>query len=84
MLIRRSALRHIGGVDAIRGRLTDDCALAAEIKKHGAIWLGLSTKVWSLLQPVAALLFTLMTLSSAIRYWRGRGGGWKGRYYKNA
>jgi hopene-associated glycosyltransferase HpnB len=172
MLIRRDALRHIGGVDAIRGRLIDDCALAAQIKKHGPIWLGLSTKVrseraygalseiwdmvartafeqlgnsvlaligtvlamtiaylvppvaaagvfgggapaltiaalgmvtwwglmgiayqptlslygmsrgWSLLLPVAALLFTLMTVSSAIRYWRGRGAAWKGRHYK--
>ena len=39
---------------------------------------------WSLLLPVAAFLFTLMTVSSAIRYWRGRGGAWKGRHYKTA
>lgn len=174
MLIRRSALDQIGGVDAIRGRLIDDCALAAQIKKHGPIWLGLTAKVksqrayeslseiwdmvartafeqlgnsalaligtvlvmsiaylvppiaaagvlgggapaltiaalgvltwwglmgiayqptltlyglsrgWSLLLPVAAFFFTLMTVSSAIRYWRGRGGAWKGRHYKTA
>jgi hypothetical protein len=41
-------------------------------------------KAWSLLLPVAAFLFTLMTVSSAIRYWRGRGGAWKGRHYKTA
>ena len=29
--------------------------------------------------PVAGLLYALMTLSSAIRHWRGRGGRWKGR-----
>ncbi len=171
MLVRRSALRHAGGVEAIRGRLIDDCALAALIKSHGPIWLGLTAKVrseraygalseiwdmvartafeqlgnsalalagtvlamgvaylapplaavgllggggaaavagvltwwglmgiayrptltlyglsraWSLLLPVAALLFTMMTVSSAIRHWRGRGGAWKGRHYKTA
>jgi hopene-associated glycosyltransferase HpnB len=31
--------------------------------------------------PVAAAFFTAMTVSSAWRYWRGRGGGWKGRTY---
>lgn len=171
MLIRRDALHRVGGVDAIRGRLIDDCALASEIKRNGPIWLGLSDKVrseraygalseiwdmvartafeqlgnstlaligtvlamsvaylvpplaavgllgggwivvvagvvtwwgligvafsptlrlyglskaWSLLLPVAAFLFTLMTVSSAIRYWRGKGGAWKGRHYKTA
>ena len=31
--------------------------------------------------PAAALLFTMMTISSALRYWQGRGGRWKGRHY---
>ena len=35
----------------------------------------------SLLLPVAALLFTCMTISSAFRHWRGGGGAWKGRSY---
>ena len=169
MLVRRSALLDAGGVDAIRDRLIDDCALAANIKKRGPIWLGLTEKVrsqrpydslgeiwrmvtrtafeqlgnspllligavlgmgtaylvpalagagilgggwmvmaaglitwlglagaayaptlklyglsfgWILALPLAALLFTLMTLSSAIRHWRGRGSTWKGRSYK--
>ena len=167
MLVRRRALLESGGVEAIRGRLIDDCALAAQIKAQGPIWLGLTTKVrseraydslrdiwdmvartafeqlgnsvfaligtvivmfvaylapllaafgvfggggvmtlglvlwlgvmanayvptlrlyglsvaWATLLPLAALLFTLMTVSSAIRVWRGRGGGWKGRHY---
>ena len=35
---------------------------------------------WSaVLLPVAALGFTLMTVDSARRHWRGRGGRWKGR-----
>ena len=171
MLVRRSALLDAGGVDAIRDRLIDDCALAANIKKRGPIWLGLTEQVrslrrydslagiwrmvertafeqlgnsplpligavlgmgtaylvpalagagilgggwmvmaaglitwlglagaayaptlklyglsfgWILALPVAALLFTLMTLSSAIRYWRGGGSTWKGRSYGKA
>jgi cellulose synthase/poly-beta-1,6-N-acetylglucosamine synthase-like glycosyltransferase len=31
--------------------------------------------------PAIALLYTLMTLDSAWRHWRGRGGAWKGRIY---
>lgn len=30
--------------------------------------------------PLAAVLYNAMTLSSALRYWRGKGGRWKGRY----
>ncbi len=36
---------------------------------------------WALVLPVSAGLYTLMTLSSAMRHWRGRGAGWKGRHY---
>ena len=31
------------------------------------------------LLPAAALLYTVMTVDSALRHWRGRGGAWKGR-----
>ena len=31
--------------------------------------------------PVAAVMYLLMTISSAIQHWRGRGGAWKGRIY---
>ncbi len=169
VLVRRRALLDAGGVDAIRDRLIDDCALAANIKKRGPIWLGLTEKVrslrrydslaeiwrmvartafeqlgnspllligavlgmgvaylvpplasvgiwgggwmvmavglttwlglagvayaptlrlyglsfgWILALPLAALLFTLMTFSSAIRHWQGRGSTWKGRSYR--
>jgi len=34
-----------------------------------------------LLLPAAALLYALMTLSSALRHLRGGGGLWKGRTY---
>jgi len=42
MLVRRTALDRIGGIEAIRDRVIDDCALAAEIAKGGKIWLGLA------------------------------------------
>ncbi len=42
MLVRRTALDRIGGVSAIRDRVIDDCALAAEIAREGRIWLGLA------------------------------------------
>lgn len=33
--------------------------------------------------PLIALFYSLMTIDSARRYWRGQGGGWKGRVYPN-
>jgi hopene-associated glycosyltransferase HpnB len=32
------------------------------------------------LPPLAALFYTAATIGSAIQYWRGRGGRWKGRF----
>ncbi len=170
MLVRRSALKAVGGVDAIRDRLIDDCALARRIKRQGAIWLGLAVGVrslrrydaladvwnmvartayeqlgnstwaligtvialavvfvvpplaafgvlggwpavvagfavwwgmmplastptlrlyglppaWGATLPLAASLYALMTMSSALRFWCGRGGDWKGRHYGDA
>ncbi|MEE8351959.1 MAG: glycosyltransferase [Rhodospirillales bacterium] len=168
MLVHRDALKAAGGIDAIQGRLIDDCALAGIIKNNGRIWLGLTDKVrsqrryerlseiwhmvsrtafeqlnnsflglvgavlgmvviylipplaamallggspevvviglvtwwglmqwafgptlllyqlspmWGVLLPVSALFYTLMTIASAVKYWRGRGGSWKGRHY---
>jgi hopene-associated glycosyltransferase HpnB len=37
--------------------------------------------VFSLSLPIIALLYTLMTLDSALQHWQGRGGVWKGRSY---
>ena len=31
--------------------------------------------------PLAGSLYTAMTFDSALKHWRGRGGGWKGRTY---
>lgn len=168
MLVRRTALDAVGGVNAIRDRLIDDCALARLLKARGRIWLGLTSSTrslraygrlaeiwnmvartafvqleyswlaligtivgmvllylvppaaaiigfvegrtvlgvaggwawglmfwaywptlrlygggvgWALALPVAGVLYTLMTVSSALRHACGRGGGWKGRTY---
>jgi hopene-associated glycosyltransferase HpnB len=37
--------------------------------------------LWALTLPIIALLYTLMTLDSALRHLQGRGGAWKGRVY---
>ena len=34
---------------------------------------------WALALPLIALFYTGATVFSALRYWQGRGGGWKGR-----
>ena len=162
MLIRPSALARIGGVEAIRGEIIDDCALAREVKRGGGkAWLGLTDSaaslrqyesfgeirqmvsrtafnqlrhstlllaatlagmiatfllpfgflffrgllfwlgagagalmlisyvptirfyrlnpLWALSLPAAAIFFMWATLDSAMQFWRGRGGTWKGR-----
>jgi hopene-associated glycosyltransferase HpnB len=169
MLVRRRALERAGGLERISSELIDDCALAALLKPHGPIWIGLATDgtrsirpydglkdiwamvartaysqldysplmllatvlgmsvlylvpivalVWGLVivapllaalglaplllmwiaylptwrlyrrigwaffaLPAAAVLYTLMTIDSAWRHLRGRGGGWKNRTY---
>lgn len=49
MLARRGALDRIGGVEPIRHRLIDDCALAREIQSAGGrIWLGHSERAASI------------------------------------
>jgi hopene-associated glycosyltransferase HpnB len=49
VLIRREALERIGGIEAIRGALIDDCTLAAAVKRSGGkVWLGLSRGTRSL------------------------------------
>ncbi len=48
MLVRRHSLERAGGVEAIRGEVIDDCALARRIKGRGPIWLGLTESERSL------------------------------------
>jgi hopene-associated glycosyltransferase HpnB len=47
MLVRAQELQQAGGIEAIRGALIDDCALAAILKARGPIWLGLTERVHS-------------------------------------
>lgn len=50
-------------------------AYAPTLRLYGRPW-------WQgLALPAAAALYGAMTVSSAIRHWRGRGGAWKGRTY---
>ena len=37
--------------------------------------------IWASPLPAIAFLYTLMTIDSAIKYWQGKGGAWKGRTY---
>jgi len=48
ILIRRTALARIGGIEAVRGALIDDVALARAVKRGGRIWLGHSRHATSL------------------------------------
>ncbi|MEO7144072.1 MAG: glycosyltransferase [Bryobacteraceae bacterium] len=162
ILIRAEALERIGGMEAIRGALIDDCALADAVKRTGgAIWLGVTsttrslraygfgdiermiartaftqlghsalllaataagmtltylappllavlghgwaaglgagawiltaiafaptlrfygrTLAWAPLAPLIAAFYLAATVDSALRYWSGQGGEWKGR-----
>jgi len=59
----------------------------------GVSWAVMAASYWPTLKlydgpmwraawlPAAALLYTMMTISSALRHWQGKGGGWKGRHY---
>ena len=48
MLVRREALQAAGGIEAIRGSLIDDCAMARLLKTQGPIRLSLSERVISI------------------------------------
>lgn len=49
ILVRREALERVGGIEAIRGELIDDCALARAVKRTGGgIWLGLTSATRSI------------------------------------
>ncbi|MEE9551897.1 MAG: glycosyltransferase [Gammaproteobacteria bacterium] len=49
ILMRKSALESIGGFQAVKDSLIDDCALARKIKNNGGkIWIGLTHSALSL------------------------------------
>lgn len=45
------------------------------LRLYGKPWM------WTFTLPVAAVVYTAMTVASAFAHWRGRGGAWKGRTY---
>ena len=65
MLVRRQSLAKAGGLEALRGALIDDCALAALIKRRGRIWLGLTEDAFSLRAYPAFADFGRMVARSA-------------------
>lgn len=48
MLVKREALEHAGGIDAIRREIIDDCAMGRILKAQGPVWLGLTDRSVSL------------------------------------
>jgi hopene-associated glycosyltransferase HpnB len=48
VLLRRADFAAVGGFEAIRGAIIDDCALARLMKARGRIWLGLTDRADSL------------------------------------
>src|SRR5215831_12833659 len=49
ILVRPRALERAGGIEAIRGEIIDDCALAKAVKRQGGrLWLGLTPETVSL------------------------------------
>jgi hopene-associated glycosyltransferase HpnB len=48
ILIRRAAFERIGGFEAVKGELIDDCALARAVKRGGRSWLGFTRETRSL------------------------------------
>ena len=55
VLLRRGALERIGGIEAVRGALIDDVALATAVKRGGPIWLGHSRLARSIRPYPAAM-----------------------------
>lgn len=65
VLIRRRALTRIGGIEAIRDALIDDCILAAKVKAGGRIWLGHTTLARSIRPyPAAADIWRMIARSA--------------------
>jgi hopene-associated glycosyltransferase HpnB len=68
ILVRRRALRRIGGIERIRGALIDDVALAAAVKKGGRIWLGHATLARSVRPyPAVADIWRMITRTAYVQ-----------------
>jgi hopene-associated glycosyltransferase HpnB len=68
ILIRRRALRRIGGIESVRGALIDDVALAVAVKKGGRIWLGHADLARSMRQyPYVADIWRLISRTAFVQ-----------------
>jgi hopene-associated glycosyltransferase HpnB len=66
LLIETAMLRTVGGFEAIKAALIDDCSLAALVKREGrSIWLGLSSSVISLRRYESLASFRRMVTRTA-------------------
>jgi hopene-associated glycosyltransferase HpnB len=69
VLLRRAVLERIGGLAAIRGRIIDDCSLAAAVKGAGGrLWLGLADAEGSLSLRRAETLAPLWSMVRRTAY----------------
>jgi hopene-associated glycosyltransferase HpnB len=68
MLVRGDALEAAGGIPAIRQEIIDDCALVYRL-----------SPIWGFALPLIGAVYAGLTIDSAVQFWRGRGGMWKGR-----
>lgn len=72
LLIARSRLAALGGLDCIRGALIDDCSLAAAVKRSGGrTWIGLTHGAVSLREyPDLASIWNMVsrTAYTQLRY----------------
>lgn len=68
VLLRRTTLERIGGIEAVRGALIDDVALAAAVKPGGAIWLGHSRLARSVRPyPGAAAIWRMVARTAYVQ-----------------
>jgi hopene-associated glycosyltransferase HpnB len=65
VLLKRRALNRIGGIEAVRGALIDDVALASAVKAGGRIYLGHSSQARSIRPYPTALDIWRMIARSA-------------------
>ncbi|MFM6191055.1 MAG: glycosyltransferase [Planktothrix sp.] len=55
--------------------------LLMQISYYPTLKLYHLSPIWGLTLPLIGCLYLLMTLDSALQYWQGKGGNWKGRTY---
>jgi hopene-associated glycosyltransferase HpnB len=68
ILIRAEALERIGGIDALKGALIDDVALASAVKQGGPIWLGHARMARSIRPyPAVADIWRMITRTAFVQ-----------------